>query len=127
MRRNFTITKNKRAVLVYSAVIFLLQTIAPAFHGVMAKAVDGYTDTLCTLYGPVTVFVPLADESQQSQNECFECPVCILQANLNGEAVVHALWQIPNYFDDGSAQAGPLYHVSILPLYAPFLSRAPPA
>jgi hypothetical protein len=61
MRRNFTITRSKRSVLFYTALIFLLQCLAPAFQGAMAKSVNGYTDTLCTMYGSVTVFVSLDD------------------------------------------------------------------
>lgn len=127
MRRNFTITENKRVVLFYSALIFLLQSIAPAFQGVLAKTVDGYTDTLCTMYGPVTVFVKLDDEQNRSRTECFECSVCILQAQLNAEAMAHVLSLDTRYIPVASARAGPLYQVSNPPVYSPFLSRAPPA
>ena len=127
MRRNFTITQNKRIVLFYSAVIFLLQSIAPAFQGVMANSVDGYTDTLCTMYGTVTVFVKLDDEQQQSQTDCYECSVCILQAQLNAEAVAPVLWLDVRYRRVTDVHAGPLYRASANPVYSPFLSRAPPA
>ena len=125
MRRNFTITENKRIVLFYSMLIFLLQSIAPAFAGVMSQ--DNYTDTLCTMYGPVTMQVQLDDENQQSRAECYECSVCILQGQLNAEAVTSTLWLTASYIPVSSPQAGPLYQASNPPVYSPFLSRAPPA
>lgn len=66
MQRNFVITQRKRTVLFYSMIIFLLQCLAPAFQGVMAKSVGGYTDTYCTMYGTVTVYVKLEDEQSQA-------------------------------------------------------------
>ncbi len=127
MRRNFTITDNKRVVLFYSALIFLLQTIAPAFHGVMADTTDGYTDTLCTMHGPVSVFVQLEDEQNQTRLDCHECSVCILQAQLNAEAMALFSWLDARYITVSSARAGPLYRITLPPDYSPFLSRAPPA
>ena len=128
MRRNFTITENKRVVLFYSALIFLLQSIAPAFQGVMANTMDGYTDTLCTMYGPVTVVVQqLDDEQEQARFNCYDCSVCILQAQLNAQAVMHVWSPDARYVPVTSARAGPLYRVSYPPVYSPFLSRAPPA
>ena len=126
MRRNFTITENKKIVLFYSAIIFLLQSIAPAFQGVMAQTAAGYTDTLCTMYGPVTVFVPLDDEKQQTRSDCYECTRCILQANLNAEAVAQLFLLDVRYFSCAGAGAGPLYRVCRASAFAPFLSRAPP-
>ena len=127
MRRNFTITHNKRVVLFYSALIFLLQTIAPAFQGVMAKSTHGYTDTLCTMYGPASVFVQPNDDQKQTRSDCYECTVCILQAQLNAGATAHVLWLDARYIPVTSARAGPLYQASNPPVYSPFLSRAPPA
>ena len=89
MRRNFTITENRKIVLLYCAIIFLLQSIAPAFQGVMAQTVEGYTDTLCSMYGPVTVSVRLDDDKRQPRSDCFECTVCILQARLDAAAGAH--------------------------------------
>lgn len=127
MRRNFSITENKRIVLFYSMLIFLLQSIAPAFAGVMSQSADGRVDTLCTMYGPVTVQVQLDDENQQTRADCYECSVCILQAQLNAEAATNTLWLTACYIPVSSPQAGPLYQASSPPVYAPFLSRAPPA
>ena len=127
MKRNFTVTDNKRIVLFYSALIFLLQSIAPAFQGAMAKTADGYSDPLCTMYGPVAVDVQLDDEPQKSRRDCYECSVCILQAQLNAEAVAHVLWLQARYIAVISTQVGPLHQVSNSPAYSPFLSRAPPA
>ena len=44
------------------ALLFLLQSIAPAFLGVLASPVAGYVDIVCTMSGPQRVFVPLGDE-----------------------------------------------------------------
>jgi ferredoxin-like protein FixX len=126
MRRNFTITENRKIVLFYSAVIFLLQSIAPAFQGVMAQTVEGYTDTLCTMYGPVTVFVQLDDEKQQTRSDCYECARCTLQAHLNAAAMAHVFSLDARYRSCVGAEVGPLYRVSRPSAFSPFLSRAPP-
>ena len=127
MRLNFAITETKRNVLFYSALIFLLQSLAPAFQGVMAKSVTGYTDTLCTMYGPVTVFVKLEDVKQQDNPRCHECSVCIIQANLNAQPVAHDLRLDARYLLDRDSPIGPLSQVANPPLFTNFLSRAPPA
>jgi hypothetical protein len=126
MKRNFAITERKRNLLFYSMVIFLLQCLAPAFQGVMAKAVTGYTDTLCTMYGPVTVFVKLEDEPVQDSPRCYECSVCVFQASLGGQPPAHAFRLEARYLPDAASATGPLYRVSSLPSYPPSLSRAPP-
>jgi len=127
MRLNFTITQSKRSVLFYTAFLFLLQCLAPAFQGVMAKSVSGYTDTLCTMYGPVSVFVQLEDEQQQDKPQCYECSVCIIQANLNAEPVSHELYFDARYLLDLRNSAGPLYRLASSTQFSSFLSRAPPA
>jgi hypothetical protein len=127
MRRNFTITRSKRSVLFYTALIFLLQCLAPAFQGAMAKSVNGYTDTLCTMYGSVTVFVSLDEGEPREQSNCWECTACIFQANLNAEPVSHELRLESRYRLDRDSAAGPLYRITNPPLYSSFLSRAPPA
>lgn len=127
MRLNFAITETRRSVLFYSALIFLLQCLAPAFQGVMAKPVAGYTDTLCTMYGPVTVFVKLEDDQQQDNSKCHECSVCIIQANLNAQPVAHDLRLEAGYLLHRNSPTGPLSQVANPPLFTNFLSRAPPA
>jgi hypothetical protein len=127
MRMNFVITQRKRSVLFYSMVLFLFQCLAPAFQGVMAKSVAGYTDTLCTMYGPVTVFVKLQDEQVQDNPKCYECSVCAIQGNLNGTPVVHVFKLEARYLPDTGNTHGPRYQVSTNPSYSLFLSRAPPA
>ncbi|MCP4387972.1 MAG: hypothetical protein GY802_06735 [Gammaproteobacteria bacterium] len=127
MRLNFRITETKRSVLFYSAIIFLLQCLAPAFQGVMAKSANGYSDTLCTMYGPVTVFVKLEDGEPGDKPNCYECSVCIIQANLNAEPVSHDLQLETRYRLDPNSSSGPLYQIANPPLFPSFLSRAPPA
>ncbi|MDH3763294.1 MAG: hypothetical protein OEU50_20155 [Gammaproteobacteria bacterium] len=127
MRRNFAITQSKRSVLFYSAIIFLLQCLAPAFQGVMAKSVNGYTDTLCTMYGSVTVFVSLDEGEPQERPKCWECTACVFQANLNAEPVSHDLRLESRYRLDPDSAVGPLYRITNPTLFPSFLSRAPPA
>ncbi|MDX1726749.1 MAG: hypothetical protein R3203_02885 [Pseudoalteromonas tetraodonis] len=126
MRMNFVITRRKRTVLFHSMVLFLFQCLAPAFQGVMAKTVAGYTDTLCTMYGPVTVFVTLEDEQVQDNPECYECSVCVIQGNLNGMPVAHVLRLEARYLPNAGNAPGPRHEVSGSPSYTLFLSRAPP-
>ena len=127
MRMNFVITQRKRTVFFYSMVLFLFQCLAPAFQGVMAKSVVGYTDTLCTMYGPVTVFVKLEDQPVQDNPKCYECSVCAIQGNLNGTPVVHVFQLEARYLPDAGDAGRPRYRVSNPPSYSLFLSRAPPA
>jgi len=127
MKLNFRITETRRSVLFYSAIVFLLQCLAPAFQGVMAKSVSGYTDTLCTMYGTVSVFVELEDGEPRDKPECYECSVCIIQANLNAEPVSHVLRLETRYRLDPNNSFGPLYRIANPPLFPSFLSRAPPA
>ena len=127
MKHNFVITRTKRSVWFYSAVIFLLQALAPAFQGVMAKSVSGYTDTLCTMYGPVTVFVKIEDDEPEDRPACNECSVCIIQANLNAVPVCHDLQLETRYRLDADVSPGPLSQVVSFTLFPSFFSRAPPA
>jgi len=127
MRFSFTLNKSKRKILFYSALLFLLQSIAPAFQGVMAQTVIGYSDTICTMYGPKTVFVVLDDESPQSDPKCWECSVCIIQANLNGQPEPPASL-LQARFVEAVGQLGELLYLAPNPEFIPrFLSRAPPA
>ncbi len=119
-------TRDKRKVLFASVLIFLLQSIAPAFQGVMARSVDGYFDTICTMYGAKTVFVALEQGEEQKKIDCWECSVCILQANLDGQPqpVVSSL---EVRFVEDSRRLSELLYPDPEPLFfAAFLSRAPP-
>ena len=99
---SFTLNKRKRKVLLVSAMIFLLQSVAPAFQGVMARTVNGYTETICTMYGPKTIFVVLDDNQEQNNPECRECSVCIFQANLNGQPESRLLLLDARFIEDTS-------------------------
>lgn len=127
MSFTFTLNRRKRRVLLASALLFLLQSIAPAFQGVMARSVDGYTDTICTMYGPKVVFVALDDNQEQSKPDCQECSVCILQANLNGQPQP-VISLLEARFVEDSGRLAELLYADPRPLFfPPFLSRAPPA
>ncbi len=132
MRFVFSLNKPKRKILFYSALIFLLQSLAPAFQGVMAQTVNGYkktgyTDTICTMYGPKTVFVVLGDEQPQSDPECWKCSVCIIQANLNGQPEPSAPLLEARFAEDVGQLTELLYLAPNPEFFPRFLSRAPPA
>ena len=123
----FTLNRRKRKVLFASALIFLLQSIAPAFQGVMARSVDGYMDTICTMYGPKIIFVTLDDKQEQNKPECQECTVCIIQANLNGQPQPPVSLLEARFAEDAGQVAELLYPDPGPPFFVRFLSRAPPA
>jgi hypothetical protein len=126
MGMSFTLNTSKRKVLLSSALIFLLQSVAPAFQGVMARSLDGYIDTICTMYGPKTVFVALGDNQEQEEPRCLECSVCIIQAHLNGQAQLPLLLLEARFVED-SGQLAELLYPEPEPLFVRcFLSRAPP-
>ncbi len=64
----------------------LLQSVIPAFAGIVANPVHGHFDVLCTMNGPQRILLEL-DESQQPPRSCHECPTCILQLGADNEAV----------------------------------------
>ena len=127
MKWNFVLTQRKRTVLFYSMVIFLLQSLAPAFQGVMAKSANGYIDTYCTMNGAVTVFVEFEDGQSGDAPRCYECVACVLQANLDAQPVAHLYRLEGCYLADSDKVAGPAHPVDNPPPYAHFQSRAPPA
>ena len=127
MKLNFAITSTRRKLLFYSTLLFLLQSLVPAFQGVMAKSTAGYTDTICTMYGQITVFVRLDQDQQQDRLKCYDCSVCITQANLNAQPVIHDLLLATRYLRGQNSLSGPLSRVTGPALLLNFLSRAPPA
>ena len=87
MALRFHITRSRRELLPALALVFLLQTVAPFFMGVMASPVAGYFDVLCTMSGPQRVFVRLDQQQPQKPPACHECPSCILQLNLDDDTL----------------------------------------
>lgn len=126
MRAGSITGRKKRAILYTSALLLLLQTIAPAFQGAMASASAGYTDTFCTMYGQITVFVAFEDQQQPEQSECEKCLVCIFQANLNATPEPGPILLESRYLLNESIEREALYLVTTPFRYRPFLSRAPP-
>jgi len=124
---SFTLNRRKRKVLFASALIFLLQSIAPAFQGVMARSIEGYVDTICTMYGPKTIFVARGDNQEQDKPECYECTLCIIQANLNGQPQPPVSLLEARFVEDARQLAELLYPDPGPLFFARFLSRAPPA
>ena len=93
----------------------------------MAQSVQGYTDIVCTMYGPVEVFVKLETETgtDEQKRDCDECTRCILQLNLNAGGVAAEFLPVHDF-----VRHRPRIHR--LPLafqvqifYPSFLSRAP--
>ncbi len=127
MALRFYITRSRREWLPAVALLFLLQTLAPAFAGVMASPVVGYIDILCTMSGPQTVFVPLDEQQQHRSPACHECPSCILQLGFDDEAALAP--------STAQARAQILQQMSVPAAhpqsesrhYSRYLSRAPPA
>jgi len=127
MKLNFAITESRRKLLFYSTLLFLMQSLAPAFQGVMAKSTAGYTDTICTMYGQISVFVRLDQEQQQDSLKCHECSVCIIQANLNAQPVTHDLLLDTRYLPGQNNHSRQPSWFTGPALLLNFLSRAPPA
>jgi len=50
----------------------------------MARTLEGYTETFCTMYGQETIYIVLGNNQEQSNSNCPECSVCIIQAKLTG-------------------------------------------
>jgi len=112
-----SIQRNPTLVLL-GTLMFLLQSVAPAFQGAMAGTVEGYTETICTMYDQKTVFIAFGDNQEKTDPSCYKCPVCVLQANaghLIGPYVLHSRAQIES-----------LYLAPSPSFYSRFLSRAPP-
>lgn len=93
----------------------------------MAQTVIGYTDTICTMYGPKTVFVVLDGEQPQRDPKCWECSVCIIQANLNGQPQPTASLLEGRFIEDVGQLTELLYLAPNHEFFPRFLSRAPPA
>jgi len=124
---SFTLNRRKRKVLLVSALIFLLQSVAPAFQGVMARSVDGYTDTICTMYGSETIFFALGEKQEQDNPECQKCSVCIIQANLNGQPQSPGSLTEARFVEDTRRLVELLYPEPEPFFFPHFSSRAPPA
>ena len=127
MQSNSFTTQTKRSVVLYTAAILLLQILTFTFQGAMAQSVTGYTDTRCTMYGPVTVFVEFENNDERESLNCFECSTCIIQADLNAEPVDHNLRFDARYLLALKNSTEPLYSLVKPQLFSHFLSRAPPA
>jgi len=120
-----SIQRNPRLVLL-SALIFLLQSIAPAFQGAMAGTIEGYTETFCTMYGQETVFIPFTDSQEKTDPSCYTCPVCVLQAKAGDSIGPYILLVDTQFILDPGVQIEPLYLAPPPSFYSRFLSRAPP-
>ena len=122
----FTLNRKKRRVLLASALVFLLQSLAPAIAALQVQPVAGYTDIICTMYGPKTVFVALEQQEPVEMPPCFECATCLLQANLNGAG--EAVFSLPAVcflsLPDSASAAPP--RPALDQAFDAFASRAPP-
>ncbi|MCP3690196.1 MAG: hypothetical protein GY784_17465 [Gammaproteobacteria bacterium] len=113
--------------LTLAALLFLSQSLAFAYQGKASFAVEGYTQTICTMYGLDTVFVPFGSPHKDSVADCLECTICLIQANLKGLAIGFSPNTDALYILDGSITGPASYALSSPYLFLLFQSRAPPA
>ena len=126
LRFHISASRRNRPVTLI-ALVFLLQSILPAFQGAMAQAAAGYIDVVCTMYGPQEVFIPFDGEPEQETTACYECPVCILQLNPD-DGVMCCPPTARGLFQTAVTEPGAALYLASDPLpYPRFLSRAPPA
>ena len=114
-----------RILLSGSALILVLNVITPGFQEVLAASVDELANSYCTMYSTQ----PNLDGKQADKDEktvCFECPLCLIQANLNSMPGAPAFAPDPDYSTDTRFDNPEPSQVSIRPPYARFHSRAPP-
>ncbi len=126
MTLRFYITRSRRELIPALALVFLLQTLAPAFAGVMASPVSGYIDILCTMSGPRQVFVAFDEQQRSNPPACHECPSCILQLNLDDEAPLASPLAIARTQFRPLKPARIVSATARLQHYSPYLGRAPP-
>ncbi len=123
----FSRVQKQRISLTLAALLFFSQSLAFAYQGKASFAVAGYTQTICTMYGLDSVFVPFDSQQKDKIADCLECSVCLIQANLKG--LVAGL--SPNtdalYILDGRITGQVSYTLSSPYLFLLFQSRAPPA
>jgi len=92
----------------------------------MAGTIEGYTATLCTMYGQETVFIAFEDNQEKTDTSCYKCPACINQAKSSAWMGSYRSLIDTRYVLDSRVQIEPLYLAPPLAYYSRFLSRAPP-
>ena len=92
----------------------------------MARTLEGYTETFCTMYGQKTIYIVLDDNQEKSNTNCPECSVCIIQSKLTGLPGPYALLTNVQYVLDSRGEIKPNYLAPAPPIFPHFLSRAPP-
>lgn len=126
MNVRLTSIQTKPRLVLLGALIFLLQSVAPAFQGAMAGTVEGYTETFCTMYGQETVFVAFGDSQEKTDPSCYKCPACIFQVNAGNGIESYVALIDARFKLDHRAQIERLYLTPSPSFYSHFLSRAPP-
>ncbi|MCP4490285.1 MAG: hypothetical protein GY820_23640 [Gammaproteobacteria bacterium] len=84
MVHGFSKVQKKRISLALAALLFFSQSLAFAYQGKVSSGAEGYTQTICTMYGLDTVFVPVDNPQQDRLSDCLECAVCVIQASMKG-------------------------------------------
>ena len=118
--------QTKPTLVLLGILIFLLQSVAPAFQGAMAGTIQGYTATLCTMYGQETVFIAFEDNQEKTDPSCYKCPACINQAKSSPWTGPYTSLIDTRFVLDSRVQIEPLYLAPSPAYYSCFLSRAPP-
>ncbi len=122
--------RRRRYTLMVGIVTFLFHSLFPYYVTASSADVEGYTTTICSIYGNQTVFVPLGDGSPASDADpsiYYDCPSCLVHANANGW-----LETCSPLLEASLPQIGKLWNrqLSLTPEgqhYPPFLIRGPPA
>jgi hypothetical protein len=127
MALRFHITRSRREKLPALALLFLLQSLAPAFLGVLASPVAGYVDVICTMSGPQRVFVPFEGEERQQPRACHECPSCILQLGFDDDTLLAAPVEPPRLESQSLKTPETTDPLLVTRNHLAYLSRAPPA
>lgn len=126
MNLRLTSIQTKPTLVLLGTLMFLLQSVAPAFQGAMPGTIQGYTETICTMYGQETVFIAFGDNQEKTDPNCNKCPVCVLQANAGQLIGPYAPLIDTRFVLHSRAQIESLYLAPSPSFYSRFLSRAPP-
>ncbi|MCP4187233.1 MAG: hypothetical protein GY763_06460 [Gammaproteobacteria bacterium] len=126
MSHCFSKTQKKRISLTLAAILFFSQSLAFAYQGKVSSSAEGYTQTICTMYGLDTIFIPVDNQQKDRLFDCLECAVCLIQANLKGLVTDFTPKVDARYIFDGSKTGTASYAFSSPHLFLLFQSRAPP-
>ncbi len=118
--------KTKQSFMLLGVFSFVFHAFTPYFPSAMAGATDGYNQTICTVSGLKTVFVPFEDGQRQNPSDCYECPDCIVQANAQDWIETGSPIVVARFIAPQSVRSNLSFRVVADTVFPRFLSRAPP-